>query len=740
MARSLVKARLPFVAAILAGSFLLFLVQPLVARMALPRLGGAPAVWNSAMLVYQALLLGGYAYAHALSRLALRRQFAVHLALLLIAGLTLPISLADLAPPAEGWETLWVPLLLLLTIGPVFFAVSAQAPLIQRWYAADRAAGDPYWLYAASNLGSFAGLLAYPLLLEPNLSLAGQSRVWSVGYGILVLLVALVAWCRRDADTGAAEPVAENPAPEPIGRRRIVLWLALSAVPSGLMLSTTMHLTTDIVAMPLLWVMPLGLYLLSFVFAFNERSHLGYALARSAPIILLLAGGMAMVGRGGGAASTAFATLLMLFVVAVALHRRLYAERPSPERLTLFYLVMSAGGALGGLFTAIVAPVVFDWTWEHPLLVLAAAALLPGGPLLGWAERLHVRTGKGRVAIIGILIAVIALALLLYRAVLAQDDLAVLGLMVAISALSLLLIGQRLAFVAALLALMLGRGGFDTIGSAFEGMRERSYFGTYAVRENEMPGLRGLTHGTTLHGLQFADPERAREPTTYYTRTSGVGLALDNSVALAGPQARIGVIGLGVGTLACYRAPGQAYEFFEIDPAIVAHSRDGTFTYLRDCAPDAAIHVGDARLELETMGAARFDILVLDAFSSDSIPLHLFTREAFGIYRRAIDADGLLLVHISSRYVDLQPMIAGLARANGMQAAIREDLEVYATGASPSIWVALSPDPATMAALRETGGPGAWEDLPPPPDRVWTDDFASILPFLQWNNVLGRGP
>jgi hypothetical protein len=313
-----------FAVTILTGSFLLFLVQPLVARMALPRLGGAPNVWNSAMLVYQALLLGGYAYAHLLSRLAVTRQAAIHLALLLLAALTLPIALPDIAAPAAGSEAWWVPYLFLLTIGPLFFVVSAQAPLMQGWFAAHPKAGDPYPLYAASNLGSFAGLLAYPLLAEPLLPIRAQSGAWAAGYGALLVLVALTALARRGAPApaplAASDAAAGEAAPS---ARQIALWLALAAVPSGLMLSTTTHLTTDIFAMPLLWVIPLGLYLLSFSIAFSERRTLADALTAAAPVVLAAGGALAMLGSAGTGMIAVAASLLMLFVVSVTLHARM---------------------------------------------------------------------------------------------------------------------------------------------------------------------------------------------------------------------------------------------------------------------------------------------------------------------------------------------------------------------------------------------------------------------------------
>ncbi|MCB2089775.1 MAG: hypothetical protein KDD98_13245, partial [Sphingomonadaceae bacterium] len=449
-----------FVVTILTGSFLLFLVQPLVARMALPLLGGAPNVWNSAMLVYQALLLGGYAYAHFLSRWPLKRQAMVHVALLALAGLTLPIALADLSPPQPGWEALWVPALLALTIGPVFFLVSAQAPLMQRWFAADESAGDPYWLYAASNIGSFAGLLSYPLLFEPGLSLRSQSLVWTVLYAGLVLLVAAVAAARWRAEPAVAVETDATTTPrEPLGTKRILLWLALAAVPSGLMLSTTTHLTTDIVAMPLLWVIPLGLYLLSYVPAFAANRTVTRAISYIAPLVVVLAGSLAMVSQGSADMMGALAAIVMLFVVAVALHGRMYDTRPDASQLTAFYLIMSAGGALGGLFTALVAPLVFDWVWEHAMLVLAAAILLPGMKWLDWMERLGWRKVLRLAVILACLIIALQLSTKIYGEIYYGDQRLVWALTGVIAVAAMLVFAHRWAFVAILGVLMLSHGG-----------------------------------------------------------------------------------------------------------------------------------------------------------------------------------------------------------------------------------------------------------------------------------------
>lgn len=725
-----------FVATILLGSFLLFLVQPMVARMALPRLGGAPNVWNSAMLVYQALLLGGYAYAHFLGRLALRKQAIVHVAILALAALTLPIALADLPPAAQGAEVLWVPLLFLATIGPLFFAVSAQAPLMQRWYAADPAAGDPYPLYAASNLGSFAGLIAYPLIAEPLLPIARQSGAWAAGYAVLVILVIVAGRALPKAGEQVEDrhEAADGPA-ETIGWRRIAMWLVLAAVPSGLMLSTTTYLTTDIVAMPLLWVIPLGLYLLSFSIAFAERRGLATAFARFAAPLTMVLGSITILLSAQGSVPAALVSVALLFIVAVALHGRLYDLRPSPARLTLFYLVMSAGGALGGAITALIAPVLFDWTWEHPLLIIAAALLVPMPANARWTDRFGMDERRARIALAAALAVALLAVSLLARAMAAvpQSSLAVQGLLGLVVVLSLLVVRWRPAFAAILAMAMLALGGTQSLALSFAGDRSRSYFGVYTVRDVG-DTARTLAHGTTLHGIQLKAPSLEREPTSYYGRTSGVGLALGGGDALLGRNANVAIVGLGVGTLACYRRPGQSWTFYEIDPAVLRYSQDGTFTFVQKCTPDAKMVIGDARLELEKAGAGEYDLLAIDAFSSDAVPLHLLTDEAFKVYLRTLAPDGLLLVHISNRYIDLIPALDAAARANGLSAVVRND-EGATKPLTGSMWVALARDPARLAALQDSN-PAEWAALERTSHPLWTDDYASIMPVLKWENFL----
>ena len=717
-----------FVATILAGSFLLFLVQPMVARLALPRLGGTPAVWNSAMLIYQALLLGGYAWAHALARLSPRRQAAAQLALLAVAALWLPLGLVTWTPPANGEPALWVPLLLGGSIAPLFLAVSAQAPLVQRWFAAASGGEDPYRLYAASNLGSFAGLLAYPLLVEPLLRLDTQRFMWSAGYVALFALVALLAW-RLPRTAATTEPAATSP---PAGGRRVLRWIALAFVPSALMLATSSYISTDVVAMPLLWVIPLGLYLLSFVVAFAANRAPADLLTRVAPITILLFGGVLMGGYQGKPYLSAGVALTLLFMAAVAIHTQLYRERPEPDRLTGFYLAMSAGGALGGIFTGLLAPVLFDWTWEFPLLVAAAGLIAPQVFLTHGLRGIWMGDPTRRLVAFSLLVFVAAL--LLVARLLGPADL--LGgnfegaAFIVLAALGLASIGARLPYMVVLLTSLALFGGLRAAALSWEGnARTRSYFGVYSI--SQQPDRRSLSHGTTLHGLQLTGtPERERTPTTYYARGSGVGQAMALAPALYGARARIGVVGLGTGTLACYARPGQQWRFYEIDRAVVGIA-ERQFSFLRRCLPNPTIVMGDARLSIAAAAPGSLDLLALDAFSSDAVPMHLLTQEAFAHYARVLSPRGLLLVHISNRFLDLEPVVAAAAQAGGWSGArLNYDPSTLDDAASGSLWIALSRDPASIAALRQRDP--SWEDVR---RRVgfapWSDDYSTILPLLK---------
>lgn len=727
------SSRALFVVTILTGSFLLFLVQPMVARMALPQLGGAPNVWNSAMLVYQALLLAGYWYAHRLARLPFRRQARIHLTLFVVALVTLPVGLVTLPDPAPGTEVFWVPALLALSIGPVFFLVSAQAPLMQHWYGLHPKAGQPWALYAASNLGSFAGLIAYPVLAEPLLSLHVQAWAWSGGYVVLLGLIMLAARLRWNEQNAPVESTTAR-----IPRRQLAQWIVLAAVPSGLMLSTTTHLTTDIFAMPLLWVIPLGLYLFSFVIAFSDHRGPAQIVSALAWPVLLSIGGTAMVSQGSNGLLPVIGSVSLLFFICVALHARLYDLRPEPAQLTTFYLAMSAGGALGGLFTALIAPLVFDWVWEHPLLVLAAALLIPVTPLLDWKHRAGLQPELKYMALGLAVLSTLVLLWMLHDARLYEDgDSNPELLSVGLAIIGLVLVPWRWLTAALLLGIMLVQGGLQTLADSRDGVRTRSYFGVYSVRVHPDRKLRTLAHGTTLHGQQSLEPAMKCMPLSYYGPGSGVAIGFANAARLFPGKQRIGVVGLGTGSLAGFARPGQSWTLFEIDEAVLNLSRQGKFTYLRDCAPQARVVLGDARINLGKVRDGSFDLLAIDAFSSDSVPLHLLTGEAFGVYLDALAPQGILFVHISNRFMDLEPPIAAEVRRRHLHAAVREDAPPAESPWTGSTWIAIARDPGQLKALSTVAPAMAWRPLGAAARQPWTDDHASILPYVTWANFLG---
>jgi len=722
-----------FIMTILTGSFLLFLIQPMFARMILPLLGGSPSVWNVALLFYQAVLLLGYLYAHALQRFRLRTQIGVHLLLLGAAALTLPVAVATWFPAAGSTPpALWLLGLLAASIGPVFFVVSAQAPLMQAWFArsGDPDAANPFFLYAASNAGSLAALLAYPLLFEPRLRLATQAGLWAAGFAALALLVALAGKSVRRSGEVLAHAAAM---PAPVTWWRRARWTGLALVPSGLLLSTTTHLTTDVMAMPLLWVIPLGLYLLSFIVAF---SGIGAAATRYAtalaPPLLILTGGLTVFPAGLGIGIDLAASLSMLFILALALHGQLAQDRPAGSQATDYYLWISVGGVLGGLFCALVAPLVFDWVYEQPILLLAAALLLRvRGPLPRLARAwdgppLGLTLRYGLPAVTVVLAVVIGAA---QHSVAPWHPFGVVAIMLA----ALFAVGHPRQFAWHLAALLLAQGGIGQLAvSAKPEARTRTFFGIYTVHDD--PYARSLTNGTTLHGLESRRPEYRLRPTSYYAPGGGAGVAFAAIPRVFGDHARVAFVGLGSGTLSCYSQAGQAWTAFEIDPVMVRIARR-QFGFLGGCRPDLRIVLGDARLSLAKVPAAAFDVLALDAFSSDAIPLHLITREAFTSYARVIGADGMLMVHISNRYLALEPVVAALAADGGWTARARDfapSAAEAALGDTRSTWLVLTRTPSRMAALEAAGPATSWRPLRGEAAiGVWSDDFASVLPVIK---------
>lgn len=732
--------RVTFVATVFLGSFLLFLVQPMFARMALPQLGGSPSVWNTAMVFYQATLLAGYAYADRLGRLRQRWQTATHAALFAAAALCLPIGLAAWYPaPGAVSPTLWLIGLMAVSIGLPFLAVSAQAPLMQRWYAHTDApdAADPYFLYAASNVGSLLALVAYPTLVEPNAGLHMQALGWSAGF--LVLLVLILA-CSRHVKHAAILAADVLPQEKP-GLATKLLWLVLAAVPSGLMLAVTTYLTTDIVAMPLLWIIPLALYLVTFIIAFSSRPVISaQTSATIACVLLVLVGGLSFADSHKQPFLVMGALLALVFFVTLALHQQLASRRPGVVQLTQFYFWMSLGGVIGGGFTALLAPLLFQGVYEFPLLLLASAALLtPGAPLTtlrGFFER------HARPSLLNVLIPALALVAALVLFIDSSDGLEKATLATPFCAAMLVVTtlaaaGRRWRFTANVAACILGFGGMLAFVKAQAAMhQERGFFGVYRVGEDHANQMRWLTHGTTLHGVESLKPALAFTPLSYYAPASGLG-----QIARALPdQARVGLVGLGAGSTFCYRKPGQVWTSYEIDPRVVAIATDPRlFRYVQHCAPDARFVIGDARLKLATTPEAAYDALIVDAFSSDSIPLHLLTREAVALYASRVAPNGVLLVHISNRFMDLSPVVADAARTLGLQAT----LYLYQPGAGAkdrgetrSIWIMLTKSQAVQRAYLAQVRPG-WTPLEPTPGfKGWTDDHADILSVL---NALKQG-
>ncbi|MGI8706241.1 MAG: fused MFS/spermidine synthase [Sphingomicrobium sp.] len=708
--------RLLFPAAIFAGSFLLFLVQPMIARVALPRLGGAPAVWNSAMVSYQLLLLGGYAYAHWLARHSARSQARLHLALMLVAALFLPIGLSAATLPPGISAFLWVPWLFFSSIGPLFFLISANAPLLQRWFASS-GGGDPYPLYAASNLGSFCGLIAYPLLLEPLLPVTAQRLLWSGGYGLLLVLLLGCAWTLGKGER--ADPV--QPEIQRTGLRASLKWVWLAFVPSGLMLATTQFITTDIMPMPLLWVLPLGLYLLSFTVAFASRGRAARLVALIAPYMLVPAA-IALFLDDRLLPVIVVIVLIALFAISVACHFKIYQTRPDPKQLTGFYLAIAVGGALGGLFCALVAPLIFDWTYEYPLLLIAAAVTLLPAPWAivpsRWLERPRVLA-----AMAGLSVLLVGGALAVAFSAPDNAELAQYGSLAALM-IGTFAVGSRLFLTSTMLAAMILGGAWQKLQlSAAPDRMIRTYFGVYSIVDTSQ--ARQLLHGTTLHGVQLLSAGWKRFPTTYYGRESGVGRSLQLAGPMFGPQASVSVVGLGTGTLACYKQPGQRWTFFELDPAVVDLATDsGRFSFVPLCAPDARMVIGDARLELAKEPPGSADVLVVDAFSSDAVPMHLLTKEAFEIYGRHLKPAGLLLVHVSNRHLNLESVVAAVpgwaSRFGKFSPSWDHRHEV------DSDWIALSRSPATIETLVRLSEESFWR---PTTNKtlLWTDDSASLL-------------
>jgi hypothetical protein len=722
-----------FTAAVFLNAALLFSVQPMFSKMALPLLGGTPAVWNTCMLFFQAALLGGYLYAHlTTSKLSVRRHVPVHLALLALSGLILPIGVAANAkPPANGSPVLWLVGLLTVSLGAPFLMLSTGAPLLQRWFSQTnhRDAANPYFLYAASNLGSMIALLAYPALLERTMSLTTQNRIWTVGYVVLVVLIAgcgfIVRNAARQTAVGAGVTTPNEVPDDPLTLRRRLRWLALSAVPSSMLLGVTTYLSTDVAAIPLLWILPLALYLLTFVAAFSSREWFRPALVLGLQAVFLVWLAMTMsLGLSGLVAVMAPAHLGLLFLTGLACHGALSQDRPPPRQLTEFYLWISLGGMLGGLFNALIAPHIFSTVAEYPIAIAAAALLRPPP-----------KSGRLTSRLLDVMLP-LALAVSVYM--LLRGGLPVPGWSMrtsitafAIVALVCLAFYRRPLRFALGLAAIFGGSALGLARTEDVVYRARSFFGVNKIVRK--PPVFALFHGTTLHGAQSTIRSERLEPLTYYHRNSPIGVVFERLMQSM-PVRRVGVVGLGVGSLACYGRPGEPWTYFEIDPLVERIARDGRyFTFLRDCPPKPRVVIGDGRLSLVAEPDSSFDLLVIDAFGSDAIPVHLLTREATALYLRKLRPDGIVAFHISNRYLDLEPVVATTAKSLGAASLIGVD-GIIARGQrdqfkSLSKWVMVTHSATRLAPLLEAPG---WGEPITRSDAVWTDDFSNVLGVFRW--------
>jgi spermidine synthase len=728
-----------FALAIFTSAFLLFSVQPLFTKMVLPVLGGTPAVWSVAMVFFQGVLLAGYLYAHLLNRrLGPARAVLVHLALMGVVFLVaLPIALAPGwgRPPADG-EALWLLGLFAASVGLPFFAIAGNGPLLQAWFARSghRDAADPYFLYGASNLGSFLALLSYPFLIEPLLTLKTQSAAWSQGF---VILAALIAACglvlsRSGAGAARADTPVEDGLP-PAWRDRLG-WIGLSAVPSGLLVALTAHLSTDVAAVPLLWVVPLALFLLTFVLAFREggeRLH-RIMLVIQPPLLGALIFVMALSAKVAWPLAAAI-HLGFFFVATMVCHGELYRRRPAANHLTEFYVMLSAGGVLGGLFASLVSPAVFNTILEYPILVVGAVACRPG---MGAALA---RLGSWRLGLASF--GLIALVVVQAATGVTATGLPALAYLLGLAALAaMVMLGrEKPALMLAGIALFFALTQAPVMPSGTLA-RARSFFAVHEVQVTDNGQGHLLVHGITVHGAERVrhpdgTPVQGRpDPASYYHRDGAFADAIAAMRARrGGAPLKVAIIGLGVGSLACYRQEGDAWTFLEIDPVVVRLARDpALFASLSRCAPDAPVVIGDGRLTLADQ-AGGFDLIIVDAFSSDAIPVHLLTAEAFADYVGKLAPDGALVFHITNRNMDLRPVVAASAAANGLVGAVREAVVAGAVRETLTGTARVTMLARQAEHLGAVGVDARWRPLATAAGfRAWTDDYSNIVgPILR---------
>lgn len=721
-----------FASTLFLSAALLFAVQPLVGRLVLPLLGGTPGVWNSCLVFFQSALLVGYLYVHVLTtRVRPGRQVAAHTVVLLLPLLVLPFARPEGSAEAAYRPISWLLAFLATAVAPPFFAVSTTAPLLQRWFSTTDhpAAHDPYFLYSASNVGSFVGLLAYPFVIEPNLGLAMQSNAWTSAYALLVVFIltsALVTLRGSAGPQGTASPLIRGGARAAhLSGHARAWWLVLAALPSSLMLGVTTYLTMDIAPVPLLWVVPLALYLLAFAvaFALPARAIRGFVPPALVGLTTLLIAQVTLRPLWS-LGMTATLHLVTYFAVSLMCLVELAARRPPAERLTEFYAWIAVGGVLGGAFNAFVAPMAFDSLLEYPLAMAIACSVIP------FAKEMFPERSRREVAVSTALGLLVAAALLLHRAI-GLNSIAFVSTLV-VTAVAVVGAITRPAWIGLFAALVLATStvlagvGSNVIAA------ERSFFGVYRVLAVERPPTHHLHHGTTLHGSQRFDGTFAEQPLTYFHRTGPVGEAI-GALQAARAGLEVGVVGLGAGSLAAYARPTDRFTFFEIDPLVERLARSPSlFTFLDRCSLRCRVEIGDARITLTTPREAPFDLLVVDAFSSDAIPVHLLTVESLRLYLARTAGDGMIVLHISNRHLDILPVVSALARETGLDGRWRHDVVSDAEakgGKTSSRWVVLAR--AGRITLGGLDGP-RWKDLRGiPAGPVWNDDYSSLFSVLR---------
>jgi len=717
---------------------LLFWIQPLIGKTLLPLLGGAPSVWNTCLLFFQTMLLAGYVYAVASSKwLSLRSQAALHIFLLLLIAVYLfrsPVHAPALNALQQTNPTRWLLENLLFSVGPPFFILSASNPLLQSWFSKSRhhRAVDPYFLFAASNAGSLIALLAFPLVLEPTLRLNQQHTLWRFGFALLLTLTCVIAFALRPRSDSSGEPQISA---TKVGWYRRLRWVALALVPSSLMIGVTTYITADVAAVPLLWVIPLALYLLTFVLAFTRKQYASSALLNR---LMMVAALVVTLIISSGATEPAWALILanlgFFFVAAWVCHRQLAQDRPAIAYLPEYYLWIAVGGALGSVFNVLVAPKLFTSIVEYPLAIVIACMLQRGEVRSGETENQRNRRPLLFDVIypIGLYLLAVALASLVHYAL---TNASIVSLFIVLGV-PLIIINhffrerpRRFAF--GLCAVMLA-GVFYSGYTSRTVHVVRNFFGTTRVTTDSAGRINSLYSGNTVHGRQFIDQSRACEPLSYHHENGPLGqvMAVFNA-APANPH--VAVIGLGVGATLAYSKPGQEWTFYEINPDVINIARDAQhFSYLQSCAngPTKVIE-GDARLKLEDADDAQYGLIVVDAFSSDAIPVHLVTEQALDLYLSKLATGGVLAFHISNRSLDLKPILSDLAESRNLICIGFDDLKPGPfEGKDPSQWVVMARSESEITNLsinsqwqRLNGSKGS---------RVWSDDFSNIVRALKW--------